>query len=749
MTHNTTTLRDQLYTFDDAQLDALCQDHYPVVYNEFARGLRKGEKITLLLDHCTRHRQLDGLADLLATWQPPPPEPPEHETLDQRNRRIMLDKVQAFWVEGVLEQSIHGASLIELGMEIQPDAVTHPWDMVIQRPDRQDRTLPPGTPIIDVYDDMDRALLILGEPGSGKTTTLLELARDAIARARQDPNQPIPVVFNLSSWPGEKQPIAEWLEDELRARYNVPGKVSRAWLAADALLLLLDGLDELPPDRRASCVQALNRFRDEEEHGLMGIVVCSRTAGYESLATQLEFPGAVALQPLTSRQIDDYLDGAGAELQAVRATLQHDDTLQEMAQTPLFLSIMTLAYRGLTLADLRPLDSPAARRQHLFAAYVDHMFQHRQADERYTPEQTCRWLTWLAQKMIQHGQTIFLIERVQADWLSVRKLRWLYYVCVMLAAGVPIGLLVGWGGGLPLRLYGSPIAQAFGIGIGLAAGLTICLAIGRVFGLIGSLFVGSAFGIVFGIAFGMHNPLSVALTVGLAVGLATGTAFGSFGLFGERLTGLTVSSLERVRLVETLSWSWRKALLGLVVGLIAGFVFGFTTGQAIRGPIALSFGIAFGLAAGSVAGLLRGLRGSEIEVRTSPNQGIWRSARNAISVGAIVVLAVGLPIGVVTRSAWEGYKGIGSLTIGLGIGVTIGSAFGIATGLFFGGLAFIQHFILRSILCHNGHIPWNYVRFLDHAADLIFLRKVGGGYIFVHRLLMEYFASLESPTPTA
>jgi hypothetical protein len=26
---------------------------------------------------------------------------------------------------------------------------------------------------------------------------------------------------------------------------------------------------------------------------------------------------------------------------------------------------------------------------------------------------------------------------------------------------------------------------------------------------------------------------------------------------------------------------------------------------------------------------------------------------------------------------------------------------------------------------------------------VIFLRKVGGGYIFVHRLLLEYFASLE------
>jgi hypothetical protein len=30
----------------------------------------------------------------------------------------------------------------------------------------------------------------------------------------------------------------------------------------------------------------------------------------------------------------------------------------------------------------------------------------------------------------------------------------------------------------------------------------------------------------------------------------------------------------------------------------------------------------------------------------------------------------------------------------------------------------------------------------SHSKDLIFLRRVGGGYIFVHRLLMEHFAEM-------
>jgi hypothetical protein len=40
------------------------------------------------------------------------------------------------------------------------------------------------------------------------------------------------------------------------------------------------------------------------------------------------------------------------------------------------------------------------------------------------------------------------------------------------------------------------------------------------------------------------------------------------------------------------------------------------------------------------------------------------------------------------------------------------------------------------------YIPWNYSRFLDYAVDRIFLQKVGGGYIFIHRLLMEHFAAM-------
>ena len=73
-------------------------------------------------------------------------------------------------------------------------------------------------------------------------------------------------------------------------------------------------------------------------------------------------------------------------------------------------------------------------------------------------------------------------------------------------------------------------------------------------------------------------------------------------------------------------------------------------------------------------------------------------------------------------------------------GLIGGLIFGLS---FFGGQAFIQHFTLRFVLYRYNHTPWNYVRFLDYATERIFLRKVGAGYIFIHRLLLEHFAAME------
>jgi hypothetical protein len=62
--------------------------------------------------------------------------------------------------------------------------------------------------------------------------------------------------------------------------------------------------------------------------------------------------------------------------------------------------------------------------------------------------------------------------------------------------------------------------------------------------------------------------------------------------------------------------------------------------------------------------------------------------------------------------------------------------------LIYGGVDVINHYVLRLIVHRNGYAPKKLHRFLDHCTKLIFLRKVGGGYIFIHRLLLEHFAAM-------
>jgi transcriptional regulator with XRE-family HTH domain len=274
-----------------------------------------------------------------STFQPDfPAMPPDH------NRSRMLAKVRTFWVKGVLGRSLYNAALIPLSMEYRPDAVTRPWDTLVQQPDQPVRLLPPDTPIAEVFDEMGGEILILGGLGSGKTTVLLELARDLIARAETNKSQPIPAVFSLTSWTIRRGSIAAWLVDELNERYSIPRKIGQAWVDTDEILPLLDCLNEVKLEHRTACVEALNHFR--HEHGLVGMVVCSRHTDYEILTSKLRLQSAVVLQPLTSLQIDTYLAQAGDQLRAAREILQVDATLRKLVETPLVLSILTQNYQG-------------------------------------------------------------------------------------------------------------------------------------------------------------------------------------------------------------------------------------------------------------------------------------------------------------------------------------------------------------------------------------------------------------------
>jgi predicted NACHT family NTPase len=88
------------------------------------------------------------------------------------------------------------------------------------------------------------------------------------------------VIFNLSSWAARKDSLAEWMTAELTLKYQIPRPRASAWLSANAIFPLLDGLDEVAAESRAACVDAINAWLLE---AMSCVVVCCRFKEYNEL----------------------------------------------------------------------------------------------------------------------------------------------------------------------------------------------------------------------------------------------------------------------------------------------------------------------------------------------------------------------------------------------------------------------------------------------------------------------------------
>ncbi len=309
---------------------------------------------------------------------------------DYRWRKVLLSKVKDSWIEGVLNKSLFSQVLFEQEITNRSDAVEHPFSIFEEFSVESDKSFE-FIQASDIFEGMGagRTLLILGEPGTGKTLSLLKLAERLIKRTEQDLSLPIPVVFNLSSWAIKRQSIADWLVEELMnpSLYHVSKRLAKQCIEQKELILLLDGLDEVKEKYRNECVQALNQFIDKDgsldEYGITEMVVSCRVQDYEYLSERLKLRNAICIQPLSSEYIDWYLEDVGKPLVGLKQLLQRDKELEEFARTPLIFSIMTITYQGYLLEEiLQQIGQKNKRYQRLFDNYIEQMYSHRKFGQK-------------------------------------------------------------------------------------------------------------------------------------------------------------------------------------------------------------------------------------------------------------------------------------------------------------------------------------------------------------------------------
>lgn len=624
--------------------------------------------------------------------------PKKHKTADQEPQRLrqQLIEVVLWQVVKRLEKSLHYKIRLDLKRQEErervgkPDLpmreISNPSKPLIRRifnsiasSQSESIELHTSTATLLNRDDIEGRLLILGEPGSGKTNELLTVARELLQKAQQSNNSPIPVIFELSEWSrGQNQTLADWLTEQLQEKYDLPPKVAKQWIKQNQLFPLLDGLDELRrvddatnttteeidqrrQARQIECIRAINEFLDV--HPYTSMVVCCRRREYEALQAQAEYlkrlNGAIYIQELDNDQIVGYLNACNRG--SLWETLQNQPKLLKLTRSPLFLLMLVVAYQG------QPIQST----EQLLDLYIDKQLNDLNNQGAYPPgkapsaEKTHHYLSWLATQLERNQVTEFLIERLQPNWLEPNREKVLYRLS--------IGLITGL---IPVLIF-----------------VPMYFELGELQWLI--------LGLIF-------SPI-----VGFFISIS--------------------EEIEDIKPVENLYIPWRKVLysrlnIGFSIGLIFG-LFGLILGleTMIQNLI---WGLVYGLGLGLIYKVSSNLRTfeSKIDDKQLPNQAIKRSLRRLLSLGLIAVVIIGL-IGQVI-------EGLHYVLMEVLYFVVTGQLLFLGVGL----TPIIKHLCLRFTIYRSGISPWNYEKFLEHAENHRFIQRVGGRYRFVHDLLRKRFA---------
>jgi hypothetical protein len=245
----------------------------------------------------------------------------------------------------------------------------------------------------------DRHALILGEPGSGKSTAMRKLELLIRDQARCAKGERLPAregvdeALCADTLAREYVPVRVPLRDFTRADLEVSlrdfvdrevkkrskGQIDEATIAAlwahGKVVLILDGLDEIAEvAARDGFCSKLNNFAASRDHGSVRIVVTSRIGGYRELSVRPDNRFAlVRLQPLSAEQakrligqwfhalvgeVENFSDGdADARTDELSRAIEDgrfSDLRRSMYATPLIATLLcVLNYRSCRMPESR------------------------------------------------------------------------------------------------------------------------------------------------------------------------------------------------------------------------------------------------------------------------------------------------------------------------------------------------------------------------------------------------------------
>jgi NACHT domain len=614
-----------------------------------------------------------------------------------------------------------------------------------------------------------RRLVVLGEPGAGKTMLMVRFVLDLLRR--RQPGGPVPVLASLSSWNPDEQNLIDWLTRQLLVAYPAlaapePGRRepnrAAALLSTGLVLLILDGLDEIPSKLRGSAVAKIS---DALRPGWPLVLTCRAEEFRDALRPRtgpevtIHSAAVIQLRPLDTAAARDYLRGgaggpeARARWEPVLAVLGTQAPAGQALTTPLMLGLARIIYNRRpgeltgTLPDPAELISASlpdrgAVESRLFDGFVPAAYRDtRTAPGRSDGKRAGRAETFLIH--LAHN----LAGRAELNWWELQT------------GGPGVATLAGWGMAVSAAVAAG-LAGPAAFGGGVVTRLTAAIAVGIGVRLMMLLTIpNSSYAPAPrpGLSWGWNRAWGHSLWIPIRVALASALAFAAAAWLEVTQVGGTLGGAAwLLACVLALGLQPKNSGPTEAVGPRLSLVRDRRATLVILPAAGLVIGPGLGLACGTALGLLAGLT-SGVTAGLSAGLVVFPAA----TIVAYIVLSGRPDEAVANRpvAAMVGSPMIGllaavdtSVIFALGNGQATGTIVGCIYGgtLGFGAIlvqsAWARWLIGRIWLFGNRRVPWHLLRFLEDAHKRGVLRQSGAAYQFRH-LGLQHSLATRTPKP--
>lgn len=166
------------------------------------------------------------------------------------------------------------------------------------------------TSVLEYYQSLSPGrLVVLGDPGTGKTVLTMELLIRLLEQRQHDKSVPVPVFISAAAYDSDLD-WDDWLVKHLTLRFAIDRIVAEKLVRDGRILPMVDGVDEMDlaaeePERANVLIAALNSSIHKRER--TAAVVTCRPGEYQALVRPVDRATHVEMIPLTGDQAAEYL----------------------------------------------------------------------------------------------------------------------------------------------------------------------------------------------------------------------------------------------------------------------------------------------------------------------------------------------------------------------------------------------------------------------------------------------------------